>query len=348
MTMLAAPLFRIVIAAFVILIVGGAVMVSVARRESGSAMAPNEARAEVNAIAARLPRLDGLPFDVRYSEGGRDEAVRLARLTKDAYEYFTGVFGDAHPSVIAMFLTPADWRRGYGMPSYDPPERRLRVATDDNPLWQSFGRIARVASPFGAYLMLKKIYADRNGDLELRRFFDLLAVHELAHAFEDHGGTAFPTLWLSEIYANLALHAFIAKTRPSELPYLTALPEAQTRIAVFNMMMRVRGYTSLDDFERHFPVGNAEEGMSAVNYGWYQIRFHVLAREVFDEGGEEALARLWAFGKREAARRGSSPYDYFREHGTIGWFERVPATDLVSRLASEVSPRLAQQVAAWH
>jgi hypothetical protein len=61
---------------------------------------------------------------------------------------------------------------------------------------------------------------------------------------------------MREIYANLALHAFIAKTRPKELSNLTTLPAAQRRIAAFNLMMRLNGYTSLDDFDRHYPAGN--------------------------------------------------------------------------------------------
>jgi hypothetical protein len=154
-----------------------------------------------------------------------------------------------------MYLTPADWSRGYGMPSYYPPEKRLRVATDDNALWQSFGKIARVASPFDAYPKLKRIYADETGTLRLRRFFDLLAVHELAHAFEVQGGAAFPTHWLRELNANLALHAFVAKTRPGDLKYLTTFPDAEGRITVFHMMIRLRGYTSLDDFDRALPGG---------------------------------------------------------------------------------------------
>jgi len=86
--------------------------------------------------------------------------------------------------------------------------------------------------------------------------------------------------------------------------------------------------------------------MNGPNYGWYQVRFHVLAREIFNEGGEGALLRLWAFGQREAARRGSSPYNYFREHRTLGWFEQQSAKDLAPRLASEVSPGLGQALAA--
>jgi hypothetical protein len=88
-------------------------------------------------------------------------------------------------------------------------------------------------------------------------------------------------LWLSEIYANLALHAFVATLRPSELASLTTFPEAQRQIAVLNAIMRLRGHRSLDEFEQHYPVGTAHP-MNGANYGWYQIRFHLLAREVFD------------------------------------------------------------------
>jgi hypothetical protein len=42
------------------------------------------ARAEANEIVKDLARLDGYPFDARYSEGARDQAIRLAELTKDA------------------------------------------------------------------------------------------------------------------------------------------------------------------------------------------------------------------------------------------------------------------------
>jgi hypothetical protein len=166
--------------------------------------------------------------------------------------------------------------------------------------------------------------------------------------FEEEAGAAFPTHWLREIYANLALHAFVAKTRAADLPSLTTFPEAETHIAVFNLMMRVRGCTSLDDFDRHYPAGNPATPMSGPNYGWYQLRFHVLAREIFDEGGEAALKRLWVFGQAEAAHRQRAS-DYFREHGTLsGWSEQTHAKDLAARLGAEVSPRLGHAIAAWH
>jgi hypothetical protein len=307
-----------------------------------------ERRAEANAIAAHLLRLDGYPFEVRYSPSAREQAVRLANLTRDGYMYFATAFPGTSPTLTATFLAPADWPRGYGVPSYYPPDRRLRVATDDNVFWQSFGKMARLTSPFDAYPMLKKTYADSSGALQIRRFFDLIAVHELAHAFAIQGEADFPTLWLQEIFANLALYAFVARTRPAELPYLTTFPEAETHIPLFNIMTRVRGYTSLDDFDRHFPMGKTDKPLGDANYGWYQVRFVTLAAEVFEEGGEPALIRLWAFGQAEKGKR-QSPAEYFAAHGTIaGWSDGIHSKDVATRLANEVSPRLGQAIKAWH
>jgi hypothetical protein len=230
-----------------VLVLGIAGVFAVRRKPTAAPLTEAQKRGEANAVVRRLPSLDGYPFQVRYSPRAHEQAVRLANLTRDGYTYFASVFPGASPTLIATFLAPADWPRGYGAPSYYPPDRRLRVATDDNTMWRSFGKMARVASPFDAYPMLKKTYADERGALQLRRFFDLMAVHELAHAFAEQGQADFPTIWLHELFANLALYAFLAKTRPSELPNLTTLPEALTHIRLLNVAMRVKGYTSLDD-----------------------------------------------------------------------------------------------------
>jgi hypothetical protein len=316
-------------------------------RPSTPAISEQQARAEANEIVKYLARLDGYPFDARYSEGARDQAARLAQLAKDAYDYFSVVFPDVRPQVLATFLKPADWKRNYGVPSYYPPDKRLRVATDDSPLWQSFGRIMHVASPFDAYPRLKRTYGDERGNLQLRRFFDLFAVHELAHAFELQSRAVLPMLWLKELFANLALYTFVATKRPSDLANLTTFPDALTRVGAFNVMIRLRGYTSLDDFDLHSPAGNASAPMSNENAIWYQMRLVLLARDLFDHDGEGALERLWAFGLKQAARV-QRPEDYYREHGTLdGWSAATHAKDVEAELSSEVSPRLARAVADW-
>jgi hypothetical protein len=233
------------------------------------------------------------------------------------------------------------------VPAYDPFERSLRIATEDNPFWQSFGKMARVASPFGAYPQLKKTYADAGGKLQLRRFFDLLVVHELEHAFEHEAFATFPALWLSEVSANLALHAFIATMRPAELANLTTFPEVQTRVKPFNLMIRLRGHRSLEDFERHYPIGT-DEPMSGANYGWYQLRFLTLARGVFEESGEDALKRLWTFGRSDDARR-VSPWTHSLKYRTLtGWTLRMPRRELPALLESEVSAKLGRAIAGWN
>src|SRR6266511_3329024 len=264
---------------------------------------------------SRLARLEGYPFEARYSVRAEAEAVRLAELAKDAYEYFRRLFPDTEPKITARFLTPVHWPvAGYGVPAYDPFDRSLRIATEDNRFFQSFGKMARLASPFGAYPRLKRTYADAEGRLQLRRFFDLLVVHELEHAFEH------------EVFATFL--------------------EALRRIKPFNLRIRLRGYRSLEDFERHYPIGT-EKPMDQPNYGWYQVRFHTLAREVFEEGGEEALKRLWAFGRSADPRR-TSPWTHYLEHRTLtDWTERIPRQELAALLGSEVSPRLGQAIAGW-
>src|SRR5262249_42603188 len=86
------------------------------RTPSAAPVSPEQARAEATEIVKRLAKLDGYPFDARYSEGAREQAVRLADLTRDAYEYFAVVFPGARPRLIATYLKPEDWRRNYGAP----------------------------------------------------------------------------------------------------------------------------------------------------------------------------------------------------------------------------------------
>jgi hypothetical protein len=93
-----------------------AAAVDIARRgPSAPAVSEEQARAEANEIVKHLAKLDGYPFDARYSEGARDQAVRLAELMKDAYGYFAGVFPDARPQILATLLKP---RTGSGTTGY--------------------------------------------------------------------------------------------------------------------------------------------------------------------------------------------------------------------------------------
>src|SRR6266498_1360931 len=84
-----------------------------------------------------LARLDGYPFEARYSVGAEAEAVRLAELARNAYEYFTRVFPETVPKITARFLMPCGVPKLASClqiadfsgcePSFGTPQARARI-----------------------------------------------------------------------------------------------------------------------------------------------------------------------------------------------------------------------------
>jgi len=109
---------RPLIALMIFVSVAAAVIGIARRRLSAPPVSEEQARAEANEVVKHLATLEGYPFDARYSAGAHDQAVRLAELTRDAYQYFAVVFPGVRPQLIATYLKPADWKRNYGVPSY--------------------------------------------------------------------------------------------------------------------------------------------------------------------------------------------------------------------------------------
>ncbi|MGH2410999.1 MAG: hypothetical protein ACRDGS_11610, partial [Chloroflexota bacterium] len=80
----------------------------------------------------------------------------------------------------------------------------LIVAGERSSFWQEQVELLRV-SP--GWEEARQVYGDGQGGLNLALFFDLIAVHELAHAFEWQGSVRFPRHWLKEFFATSCLHA---------------------------------------------------------------------------------------------------------------------------------------------
>jgi hypothetical protein len=80
--------------------------------------------------ADALASLDGNPFEGRYSQGARAEAVRLADLAKEAYAYFARIFSGASPRLASVpHPRRLDGRLWHAFVC--PIEKQLRVATVD-------------------------------------------------------------------------------------------------------------------------------------------------------------------------------------------------------------------------
>ena len=80
-------------------------------------------------------------------------------------------------------------------------------------------------------------------------------------------------------------------------------------------------YQSLADFERlYIDVG-------PQNYGWYQCRFHVAAKNIYEAGGVEPLQRLWkAFLQSD---------------------EKLSDEELATRLREDVHPKVEHVLTTW-
>ena len=222
------------------------------------------------------------------SAGLEARAARIGRIAADSHGYIASLLGFG-PEVQVLVLSEADWPSRTETPVFGLPNASngtLVVAGTEAPLWaELIDLVAEEDVP-----ELARVYgSERDGAIELGPFFDLIAVHEVAHAF--HEGLRFPRLWLQELFANLCLHTWVAERSPSSLPILTTLPRLGAKAAPETLAYRTR-----DDFERLYT------DVGGPNYVWFQFRLQLEAAALHDRAGPAAVARLFdAFRLDDAA-----------------------------------------------
>jgi hypothetical protein len=285
-------------------------------------------------IGSTLAKLEGFPFEVRYSEGFLERARVTASITADAYRYFAARFS-LEPDIAVIVASEADWesRQPYGLPYFNDDDDQIRpgivvMPAGSGDFWVAMGEDLRETTPEG-YERLRMTYPNGAGGIDLQPFFDLITIHELGHAFEAAGDLQLPTFWLGEIFANLCLHAFVAAKRPQSLNTLEVLSVVGARSEGLDARMSHEGFTTLEELETHYTGG--ADPMSPRNYVWYQYRWQRLAAAMFDADGEEGLARFW---------------EYFRAH-TQRNSDAVAPLSLTTQLSLHVSETLGHAVQVW-
>ncbi len=216
------------------------------------------------------------------------------------------------PRCALVVLNRADWSERasnplYGMPYYSAGN--LFLAGEPSGLIAVLEEVASSAPPTAAQV-LDQVYgagADR-----LVPFADLLVVHELAHAFHDGVPFVFPRSWLMELFANMALYAFVVAKEPDHSLHLETLPRVALENCLLKPVARDLGY-----FEAFYP------DIEPLTYVWYQFRLTMMAKGLIDAAGPNMLRRLW---------------DAFA----------LSDEQLASVLSGQVHPAAGQWLASWH
>ena len=234
-----------------------------------------------------LIHLDGYQTKVYYSNGTNERAKIMASRCDKVVQFYKKQI-KFEPSVTLLILSPQDWSKYtnfpvYGMPHYND-NKTLIVASDDNDFWKSFiPPISQLPGQLADQII--STYSNKNGDLTMQAFFDLLAIHELGHAYHNQGKLTMQRKWMGELFANILLHTYIAENEPELLPALTVFP----KMVVAGGKSELK-YTSLNDLETNY----AEIGQKyPKNYGWYQCRWHIAAGNIYNTGKVKTFKKLW-------------------------------------------------------
>lgn len=276
--------------------------------------------------AQSLDNLQQIMIDKTEVYHSTSEAVSgkfSGQLCAEANAYFAGTLEQLEVPFRLLVLSKEDWpvftnpQLIYGMPHYKGDGKTLVVAAEDNDFWRrQVPNPANAPSPFKE--LIPVVY-NLDGNISGRYFFDLLAVHELGHAWNWAGKLNTQRKWMSELFCNMMLHTFIAEKRAELLPGLETLPAYWVQADVGKLK-----YTTLRQFDEDYNALGLE---NPFNYGWYQFRFHHAAKLLYDEVGAEAMVKLWNFLKANQ--------------------EKLSDEDLVNKLEKEVHPYLAELVLNW-
>ena len=236
----------------------------------------------------KLNRLEGRNLITYCSEGSVKEAIHMATLCDSVMSYYNSII-NFKPTVTLLVLSPDDWNNYtnfpvYGMPHY-PDEKTLVVASDDNDFWKSMlPPLDQLSTQLADEI--SNTYSDDSGNLTMRGFFDLLAIHELGHAFHIQGELTMQRKWMGELFANMFLHTFIAEKKAELLPELILFPKMVISFTNRNDLQ----FSTLSELEGNYGLITQQYPQ---NYGWYQCKLHAAAGNIYAESGVDTFKKLW-------------------------------------------------------
>lgn len=231
-----------------------------------------------------LQTVGGFSFRLEHSPGLEGRASEIGEILAAGLTVLSNTLGFS-PSLRVLILSRQDWPRFTKNPVYGMPHctdgQTLVMAADPPEFWE--GARSWVLKPVDSSEMrrLEGLYGTVDGELDVRPFNDLTALHELGHIFHRQVPFDFPQPWLRELFANLCQYVAVAVGLPERMPYLLALPQAVHRPAEDLI------YQSLEDLDR--PVASLGLG----NFIWYHWNLLLAARAIFEREGPGVLRRIF-------------------------------------------------------
>jgi len=231
-----------------------------------------------------------------FSSGAAVKAKRMAAQLDRVMAFYQQHLG-FKPTVTLLILSPGDWSSYtrfplYGMPHYTSNET-LVVASEDNAYWKSMlPPLDKLPNEYAQ--VVGETYLNKNNEMTMEPFFDLLAIHELGHAYHNQGNLVMQRKWMGELFCNILLHSYIAETEPELLNALTIFP----KLVVATTDPSALKYTTLEELETHY---NDIGPNHPQNYGWYQCRWHIAAGEIYDSSKMQGIKNLWNTLKTQTA-----------------------------------------------
>ncbi|MEO0571456.1 MAG: hypothetical protein AAF039_07095 [Bacteroidota bacterium] len=263
------------------------------------------------------------PIKVLHSQGYHAEAKKQADLILDAYEFLSGLMGPKKDFYV-LVVAQEDWPRNAYLPVPGLPEYykgNIIVGAGQNAMADDYAQLVS-SFPKEMTTELYEVYHNDAGQLDMKLFFDKLAIHELTHNFQDPNNQSGYSIsrWLEELHANMGLYAYYKSERPEELKYITTLVD----FSVNNPPPNAE-FTSLEDFDANY------YNMNPGDYGMYQMKFTKAAEKIIDSLGYEILKPLNGFLLK---------YDE-------SFKKKVSPAELKIKLSQEVHPLLADIMDNW-
>ncbi len=238
----------------------------------------------VTADTHTLRAVGGFAFRLEHSQGLDLRAREIGDIVAGGLTVLSNTLGFS-PSFRLLVLSRADWAHFTPNPVFGMPHctdgQTLVMAADEPDFWA--GARSWVFGPQeGPELKrLESLYGTVEGEIDVRPFNDLMALHELGHIFHRQVPFDFPRPWLRELFANLCQYVAVAVSMPERMPYLISLPQALQRPA------DAVTYSTLDALDR--PVSSLGLG----NLIWYQWQLLLSARAIYEREGPAVLRRIF-------------------------------------------------------